>query len=492
MNLFFPLILLSIILIVFLIKPISTKGPPIPPGPYPWPVVGNIFQLGKMPHVTLTALAKTHGPIMSLRHGAHLMVVGSSRAAAREILKAHDRALSGRFVKREFKIKGSKLHNISIGFAEECNDQWKNLRSIGRSELFSGKAIESQSSIRSEKITEMVRYLCSKEGSAVDMAEKVYVVVSNILSNAIFSVDYVDFDGEGVGGEMRKLIREFVVLALGATPNLTDVFPVLGDWDVMGTSKKCKGIFEKMYAIWEGIIEERRKQSSRQHDLLDTLVKLDLTNDQINPFIMELFSAGTEPTTLTVQWALAELITNEGPRHKLLDELEKEVGQDIVRETNLPHLPYLEACIKEALRLHPPAPLLLPHRATQTCQVMGYTIPKDAIVNVNLWAMARDPKIWADPLRFNPERFLVSGGPDYMGSNYEYLPFGSGRRMCPGQPLVTRMVPPIVGTLVHLFDWALPGDTGDPAHLDTKEKRSIKELPLRLVPKTRKQLKFVC
>ncbi|GFZ15292.1 hypothetical protein Acr_24g0014820 [Actinidia rufa] len=292
MNLFFPLILLSIILIILLIKPISTKGPPIPPGPYPWPVVGNIFQLGKMPHKSATI-------------------------------------------------------------------QWKNLRSIGRSELFSAKAMESQSSIRSEKITEMV----------------------------------------------RKLIREFVVLALSATPNLTDVFPVLGDWDVMGTSKKCKGIFDKMYAIWEGIIEERRKQSSRQHDLLDTLVKLGLTNDQINPFIMELFSAGTEPTTLTVQWALAELIKNEGPRHKLLDELEKKVGQDIVRETNLPHLPYLEACIKEALRLHPPAPLLLPHRTTQTCQVMGYTIPKDAIVNVNLWAMARDPKIWADPLRFNPERF---------------------------------------------------------------------------------------
>lgn len=174
---------------------------------------------------------------------------------------------------------------------------------------------------------------------------------------------------------------------------------------------------------------------------------------------------------------------------KLRDELEKELGHDNVKQSDLPRLPYLDACIKETLRLHPPAPLLLPHRALESCNVMGYNIPEDTIVTVNVWALGRDPSTWDDPLSFNPERFLVSGL-DYKGNDYKYLPFGSGRRMCPGQPMAAKVVPLILGTLIHLFDWSLPGDM-DPANLDMEEKNSItlvKEKHLCLVPKIRKQL----
>lgn len=205
--------------------------------------------------------------------------------------------------------------------------------------------------------------------------------------------------------------------------------------------------------------------------------------------LQELFSAGLVSATSTITWALAELIKNQEIMQKLRDELEKELGHDNVKQSDLPRLPYLDACIKETLRLHPPAPLLLPHRALESCKVMGYNIPEDTIVTVNVWALGRDPSIWDDPLSFNPERFLVSGL-DYKGNDYKYLPFGSGRRMCPGQPMAAKVVPLILGTLIHLFDWSLPGDM-DPANLDMEEKNSItlvKEKHLCLVPKIRKQL----
>ncbi|KAG5558525.1 hypothetical protein RHGRI_008458 [Rhododendron griersonianum] len=446
----FFLLLLLLPLISFLISKnfISRRAPQIPPGPYQWPLVGNIFQLGKLPHHTIARLAQTHGPLMSLKLGSKLLVVGSSPAVAREILKIHDRALSGRFVRPEFRTQ-----------TDDHDDQWSRMRSVGRSELFSGKAIESQATLWSEKIDEMVEDLRAEAGSVVEIEEKAYVVTLNILGNLIFSGDLVGFDGkglhgEGLHGEMRGLIRGFADLDL--TPNLTDLFPVLGDWDLFGMNNKFREVFKKMLATWDGI---------------------------------ELFSAGLVSATSTITWALAELIKNREIMQKLRDELEKELGQDNVKQSDLPRLPYLDACIKETLRLHPPAPLLLPHRALESCNVMGYDIPEDTIVTVNVWALGRDPSIWDNPLSFNPERFLVSGL-DYKGNDYKYLPFGSGRRMCPGQPMAAKVVPLILGTLIHLFDWSLPGDM-DPANLDMEEKNSItlvKEKHLCLVPKIRKQL----
>lgn len=174
---------------------------------------------------------------------------------------------------------------------------------------------------------------------------------------------------------------------------------------------------------------------------------------------------------------------------KLRQELSKEITGDTIRESDLPRLPYLEACLKETLRLHPPGPLLLPHRAVETCEVMGFTIPKDSEILVNMWAIARDPKIWDDPLSFKPERFL-SSRLDYMGTDFEYFPFGSGRRFCPGQPLASRVVPVIIASLIHNFDWVLPGNM-DPAQIDMTDKLDItmlKQEPLCAIPKLRRQI----
>lgn len=194
---------------------------------------------------------------------------------------------------------------------------------------------------------------------------------------------------------------------------------------------------------------------------------------------------------------MAELIKNPESMEKVVEELEGIVlNQDSVKESNLLKLSYLQACIKETLRLHPPAPLLLPHRASETCQVMNYRIPKDAQVLVNVWAIGRDPSIWDEPLKFKPERFLNSAAMDFnKGNDFELLPFGAGRRICPGLSMAARHVPSVLASLIHCFDWSLPQakDDHQQQQLDMNEKFGVtlqKEKPLLLIPKSRRKLSF--
>lgn len=195
----------------------------------------------------------------------------------------------------------------------------------------------------------------------------------------------------------------------------------------------------------------------------------------------------SDGTASTVEWAMTELLKNPGAMNKIREELEQQIAEDFVREEDLVKLPYLYACVKETLRLHPPAPLLLPHRAIEDCEVMQYTIPKDTQVFVNVWAIARDPTIWETPLSFKPERFLNSNV-SYKGNDFQYLPFGSGRKICAGMPMAIRQVQMTLASLVHKFEWCLP-DTVKPEEIDMNEKFGVTLLklnPLVVIPKARK------
>lgn len=181
---------------------------------------------------------------------------------------------------------------------------------------------------------------------------------------------------------------------------------------------------------------------------------------------------------------MAELMKNPECMKKVQEELAREINQDVIEESDLPQLKFLQACVKESMRLHPPGPLLLPHRAVDSCQVMNYTIPKGSQVIVNVWAIGRDPKSWKDPLVYKPERFLNSTM-DFKGTNIEFIPFGAGRRACPGQPMASKQVPLLLAALLHFFDWSLPSGN-DPKDIDMAEKFHTslkKEQPLLLIPK---------
>lgn len=169
-----------------------------------------------------------------------------------------------------------------------------------------------------------------------------------------------------------------------------------------------------------------------------------------------MITAGMDTTAISVEWGMAELIRNPRVQQKAQEELDRVIGLErVLSETDFSNLPYLQCVAKEALRLHPPTPLMLPHRATANVKIGGYDIPKGSIVHVNVWAVARDPAVWKDPNEFRPERFLEEDV-DMKGHDYRLLPFGAGRRVCPGAQLGINLVTSMLGHLLHHFRWSPP------------------------------------
>ncbi|KAF8380318.1 hypothetical protein HHK36_027800 [Tetracentron sinense] len=363
------LLLLPFLFLIFkhIRKPFPSRFPPLPPGPYPWPIIGNLLHMGKKPHVALAQLGQAHGPLISLRLGTQLLIVGSSPAAATEILKIHDRLLCGRHVPHVSYAKSLDHNHLSLGWTFECNERWKFLRTLCRTELFAPKIIDAQTNPREKKVKEMVGFLCSKEGEVVRVREVVFATIFNFLGNIFVSEDFITFDGGEKDGSMSGLLRR--IIELWTTPNISDLYPILGGFDLQGLNKKAMECFRRICA---------------------------------------------------------------------------------------------------------------------TCQVMNYTIPKDSQVIVNVWAMGRDPAIWEDPLTFKPERFLNSDL-DFKGNDFEFVPFGGGRRICPGLPMAVRQIHLTLASLIHKFEWSLPHNM-QPNQLDMNEKFGLtlqKEHPLLLIPKLR-------
>ena len=200
--------------------------------------------------------------------------------------------------------------------------------------------------------------------------------------------------------------------------------------------------------------------------------------------LQDLFVAGTDTTSNTLEWAMAECLQNPEKMKKAKAELVQVIGKGkLIEEADVSRLPYLRCIVKETLRLHPPVPFLIPRRVEQDVEVCGYNVPKNSQVLVNAWAIGRDETVWENALEFKPERFLESE-PDIRGRDFELIPFGAGRRICPGLPLAVRMVPVMLGSLLNSFDWKLEGGIA-PKDLDMEEKFGItlqKALPLRAVP----------
>ena len=176
----------------------------------------------------------------------------------------------------------------------------------------------------------------------------------------------------------------------------------------------------------------------------------------------EVFLAGSESTSSSIEWAMTELLLNPEAMAKAKAELTRAIGPNRkLQESDIDNLPYLNAVVKETLRLHPAIPFLVPRKATNDTEFMGYLIPKGTQVLVNAWAIGRDPDVWDDPMCFKPERFLQLGNNDkrvdYRGQDFEYIPFGAGRRICAGLPLAHRLLHFVLGSLVQEFEWKVGG-----------------------------------
>ncbi|XP_012844681.1 PREDICTED: geraniol 8-hydroxylase-like [Erythranthe guttata] len=305
-------------------------------------------------------------------------------------------------------------------------------------------------------------------GEVVEIKGLAFSTIVQLMSNSMFSDDLLD-PASGAMEELEMLNGNIMVLF--GKPNFADYFPFLRLFDLQGIRREIRKSYDRLHGLIDGIIDirtERRRSSDgsdRVGDFLDVLLDYmedegpqGLTRLDIKLMITELFIGGTDSSTTTVEWAMTELIRNPNILSKLRQELsEKITNGKTVQEQDLPQLPYLTAVIKETMRLHPPSPLLLPRRAEQEVEIHGFTIPKNTRIWLNVLSITRDPKSWDGPTCFVPERFLDSDI-DFRGRVFSFIPFSSGRRICPGMNLGLRMVSLILATLVQKFDWKLPNE----------------------------------
>lgn len=435
----------------------------LPPGPTPLPIVGSLFQLGSKPNESLAELAKKYGPLMSLRLGGVLTVVASSVKTAKEVLQKNDQALSGRTVADA--VRALHYHESTMAWSP-ATAYWRRLRMLCNTHMFTAQRLDASQGLRQQKVQQLIAYMHknSQLGRAVNIGQAAFVTTLNLLSNAVFSMDLVDLNSDSAQ-EFKDTVHG--IMEDAGRPNLSDYFPLLRPIDLQGIRRRMAAHFKKLYAIFDKLIDKRmiHRESSNyspRNDYLDLL--LDQRDDKdfkigrqdIRALITEIFAAGSDTSSSTIEWAMAELICNP----KAMARARKEVMETIgigqeVKESDTAQLPYLQAVVKETLRLHPAVPLLVPHRAETSVSICGYNVPKHAQVLVNIWAIGRDPDLWVNPTSFQPERFLGSNI-DLRGRDFGLIPFGAGRRICPGLPLALRMVHLMLASLVHCFAWKLP------------------------------------
>nr|XP_043623450.1 cytochrome P450 76A1-like [Erigeron canadensis] len=476
------------------------RQPPAPPG---WPVFGNLFNLGTMPHRTVAGLATKYGPIVRLKLGSVNTVAVLNVKTATELFKNHDLTFVDRTI-----TETSKSHDYdksSLALAP-YGMYWRVLKKICTVEMLVAKRINESTDVRRRCVDNMLAWIekdgsLAKVGSGVYISKFVFLASFNLLGNLMLSRDLANPDSK-VGSEFFDLMLG--LMEWGGHPNISDLYPWLKWFDLQGLRKKMDRDMAKAVAIattWvDERMEERQKEAERRgeqrKDFLDVLLDYEgtgkdepekMSKKDITVFILEIFLAGSETTSSTVEWALSELLRCPAKLTRAKDELASVVGPNQkLEETSIDNLPYLQAIIKETLRLHAPIPFLVPRKAGQDTDFMGYHIPKGTQLFVNAWAIGRDPEYWENPDSFEPERFLGSKI-DYKGQNYELIPFGAGRRICAGIPLAHRVLHLVLGSLLHEFDWELEShmsadklDMNDQLGIVVRRRQPLKVIPTKV------------
>ncbi|XP_058728303.1 cytochrome P450 71D11-like [Vicia villosa] len=474
------------------LKKKGSSLPNLPPGPWKLPIIGHIHHLvTSTPHRKLRDLAKVHGPLMQLQLGEIFAIVVSSPDYAREVLKTHDVVFASR-------PKIVSMDIISYGCTDIAfspyGNYWRQLRKICKMELLTQKRVGSFRPIREEVLTSLIKRIDSQQGSSINITQLVVSSTFAIITKAAF-------------GKECRVQEELASLgngeSVGGGFDIAELFPS-AKWLqlVSGLRPKLERLHRQIDELLEKVIIEHKEAKSKvkegqgevDEDLVDVLLKFQggndsdedicLTDNNIKAIILDIFGAGGDTSASTIVWAMSELIKDQRVMKKAQDEVREifnmrgNIGENYINE-----LEYLKSIVKETLRLHPPAPLLLPRECGQACEIDGYHIPIKTKVIVNAWAIGRDPKYWIEPERFYPERFIGSSI-DYKGSNFEYIPFGAGRRMCPGITFGLINVELALAFLLYHFDWKLPnGMKGEDLDMTEQFGASIKRKhDLYLIP----------
>ncbi|CAO2206374.1 unnamed protein product [Urochloa humidicola] len=457
------LIFLSFISLPILVILLSRNSAPCskrrrPPGPRNFPLIGSLLHfLNSHPHIALRDLAKKYGPVMFLRMGQIDTVVISSPAAAQEVLKEKDVIFASRPSLMVSEIFCYYHKNIVFS---PYGPYWRTLRKLCTVELLSAKMVRQLAPIRDKETLSLISKIqaAGQGAKPVNLAKLLLSCSNKIAAKAAF--------GQVCSNELREQFLSAMDVGLKISGGFTigDLFPSLWFIDVItGLRPRMWRAHRQLDTVYDKIIAQC--EAERGDSLLSVLLRIrdegelevpiDTTN--IKAIIVDMFVGGTETTSSTAEWVMSELMRNPEAMAKAQSEVRRVFDNKFPQdhEGMMDELHYTKMVIKESMRLNPAVPLLIPHLCQETCEIGGFEVTKGTRVIVNAWAMARSPEYWHDAEKFRPERF-VDGTIDYKGSRFEYLPFGTGRRRCPGDTFGLTSVELIVARLLYYIDWSLP------------------------------------
>ncbi|XP_058081628.1 flavonoid 3'-monooxygenase CYP75B137-like [Magnolia sinica] len=477
-----------------MVKRSRNGAPPLPPGPRGLPLIGSLPFVEPDLHRYFAKLAMIYGPVMKIQLGSKLCVVLSSPKVAKQVLKDHDAIFANRDVSAA--AIALTYGGIDIGFSPYGSD-WRMMRKVCSQEMMNSTVLDSYYALRRREVHQTVHYVRTQAGKPVNISDVAFGASLNVVTSMIWGDTLDAEDRRSVGHEFRRVACEAMDL-LGKS-NVSDLFPIISRFDVQGVVGHMKRVSSWLDRIFDSVIDQRMKMDreegeGKSKDFLQLVLRLQkeggtktpMTMNHIKAMFVDLVVGGTDTTSTTIEWAMAEMMQNPEIMRKAQQELEQVVGMDdMVEESHVPKLRYLDAVIKETLRLHPPVVFLVPRSPSQQCTIGGYTVPKGARVFINTWAIHRNPEAWDNPLEFCPERFYKSTSKwDYNGNDVRFIPFGSGRRICAGIPMAERMLTHVLASLLHSFDWRLAEGT----KLDLSDKFGLilkKEIPFVAIPTPR-------
>ncbi|XP_047056600.1 tyrosine N-monooxygenase-like [Lolium rigidum] len=526
-------LLLVVITLIYLVQRLGFKSNicgvtcssatvPLPPGPLPWPVVGNLpeMMLNKPAFRWIHLVMKKMGTdIACFRLGRVNVVPITCPKIAREVLKKQD----ANFVSRPLTFASSA---VSCGYKNVVlspfGEQWKKMRRVLTTEIICTSRHKWLHDKRGDEADNFTRYVynltigTSSKGSSstsdtnVDVRHVTRHYCGNVIRRLVFGKRYFG-EPQPDGGpgplEVEHIDASFTCLGFVYSFCISDYLPWLLGLDLDGQEKVVKEANATVNRLHDMIIDERWRQwkggetQDGVEDLLDVLITLKdghgsplLTIEEVKAGDI-IFAALDNPSN-AVEWALAEMVNNPELLDKAVDEMDRVVGRErLVQESDIPQLNYIKACIREAFRLHPIAPFNLPHVALADTTVAGYRVPKGSHVLLSRVGLGRNPTVWDDPLRFKPERHMRDdAGVELTENDLRFISFSTGRRGCIAASLGTTISVMLFGRLLQGFTWAKPAGVSFIDLSESKQDLSMAKplllhaeprLPLHLYPTSR-------
>ncbi|ESQ32048.1 hypothetical protein EUTSA_v10004073mg [Eutrema salsugineum] len=490
MNLWYIIVAIVIFASIMIAKKTRKTKKNLPPGPPRLPIIGNLHQLGSQPHRSMFKLSEKYGSLMSLKFGNVSTVVASTPETVKDVLKSLDADCCS----RPYMTYAARItYNLNDLAFSPYSKYWREVRKMTIVELYTAKRVKSFRHIREEEVASFVDFIEQSASLAnpVNLNKKLMQLSGSVICRVGFGINLEDSKLKNTYEEVIQGTMEVLGSFAAA-----DYFPVIGQLidRITGLHSKCEKVFKAMDSFFDQSIKHHLEDESIKDDIIALLLKMEkgetglgefqLTRKHTKGILLNVLIAGIDTSGHTITWVMTHLIANPRVMKKVQAEVREVIkNKDNITEEDIERLQYLKMVIKESFRINPLVPLLIPREASKDVKIAGYDIPKKTWIHVNIWAVHRNPNVWKDPEAFIPERFM-DNEIDYKGLNFELLPFGSGRRMCPGLGMGMALVHLTLTNLLYRFDWKLP-EGMEVEDVDLEESYGLvcpKKVPLELIP----------